>query len=975
MKRFLFLALLISLLNAGAARAQSSSGGTVRGVVKDEQDLPLPGVTINATSAAAPRGRTTVSESDGTYRLVDLPPGTWTIVAELSGFNKATVPGVEVRAGLNLAIDLRLTAGSISESVTVRAETPVLETQKAVQAVNIAGDFQRALPLTVRRDFTDFLEVTPGVTARSFISNNGTQVYMLRGTDVENHTVQIDGADIGSPRQSQPTFVHLSADAIADTQVKTAGADASAPIGLGVVLNVATKAATDQLRGSLGTSFQPRSWNANNNPRGIPTISDSFDGEVAAGGPFVRGRLWGFGSFRYLHQNRQVSRNPQQLSGFRAIDPNWQPFDNRTRGKYTFVKGTYQISPAHQMYVFYETDGTPDEGNQSTDFNRLSLQTQGGSAAASRLYSTWSDRLASTLVVAWNDKTNTRNFSDYDPYITQGPSIRIYDSTILSSGRLNGNGLLVTTGNLGTISRFPSSKVVVNGDLTWYKTGLGGSHELQTGINLQPRLYNSTIRRALNGGFTIEDERLVVAGDPSKGWVPFHRQYIDQQDDLKIAEVNSQDYAAYVQDSWKPTQRLTVAGGFRVDKVISRDLIFDVQTQDSWEFGPRLGVTWVLTANGRNVVHGSAARIAAKPENAFLPSLGGAVNVTTTDRYDTQGNGSFSAVFVTPGQTALAANRSIDPDRHQPFTDEYLIGYRAQLPGRLSFDAAYIQRNYMDLGAQIDVNAIYAGNQFLGYKDPTQNAILMATNNKWNHLVYQGTEISVAQRTSRSQLLLGYTRVWDHVAGTWQPGDIAAIIQPDAFPNDKGIGTIRGNENNSLSGTAQTRSPMWIPHTVRLSGSYDLRGGVTVASNYVFLTGPWTGPIITRVAAADPKFGPPTLTLSNGRVVSNPLATVLRFAYATRGEGQVHSPNLQTLNARVSRNFTLGTYRLNASFSVLNVLNAAADQEFLGGSVTTANSGSNQLYSPNFAYAPDGTFRGQNRQAARAAQVILRFEF
>lgn len=963
------------VVTATPARAQTSVAGTVHGVVTDEQGGALPGVTVTATSPSVPGApRTAVTDADGTYRLVNLPPAVFDVSAELSGFSKFIRQAVEIRASVNIKIDITMTLGSMSETIVVSGEAPLLETEKPIQSINIAGDYQRVLPLTTRRDYSDFLEVTPGVTARSFIANNGTQVYMLRGTDVENHVIQVDGADIGSPRQAQPTFVHISADAIVDTQIKTGGADASAPIGLGVVLNVATKSGTNRFAGSLSTSIAPRSWNGNNNPDGVPTISESVDAEVALGGPVLRDRLWFFGSYRYLHRNSQISRNAAQLEAFRKIDPNWQPFDNRTRGKYGFFKLNAQLTSKHQWYAFFQADGTPEDGNQSTNFKRISLQTQGGEAAATRLYSAWTDALSSTLVVAWNNKSNTRDFSDFDSIISEGPSLRIYDSAFLSAGRLTGNGLIITTGNLASINESPSEKVSIQTDLTWYKKGWLGSHQFQTGLFLQPRLYNGTRTRYLNDGFTIEDVVLNVSGDISKGYRPFHRQYVDQIE-LQTASFNSENYAIYVQDAWKPGMRLTLTGGLRVDTVKSRDKIFDVVTQDSVEWGPRFGATYLLTGNGRHVVNGSISRISSKPENAFLPTLGGAVNVGLIDRYDNAGNGTFSTVFTTPAQSRIAANRSIDPDRHQPYTDEFLVSYRTQLPKSISASATFIQRNYKDLGALVDVNVIYENGVFKGYRDPAQNAILNATNNTWNHLVYRGMEFVIAQRTDRSQFLAGYTRMLGHVAGTWQPDDPGGIIQPDAFANDKGIGSIRGNENNSLSGTAQTRSPMWIPHTLRISGSYRLPWEVTVASNLTYQSGAWTGPIIDRVAAPDPRFGPTTLTLSNGRVVSNPLATVLRFAYDTRGDGQVQAPALFTWNMKFSRKFNLAGAKLDASLSIINLTNADADQEFFGGTATTANSGSNQLFSPNYAYAPDGTFRGQNRQAARAAQLLLRLEF
>ena len=93
----------------------------------------------------------------------------------------------------------------------------------------------------------------------------------------------------------------------------------------------------------------------------------------------------------------------------------------------------------------------------------------------------------------------------------------------------------------------------------------------------------------------------------------------------------------------------------------------------------------------------------------------------------------------------------------------------------------------------------------------------------------------------------------------------------------------------------------------------------------------------------------------------------MRFAYANRGEGQLQAPPLAQWNARVGRWFTLGSGRFEIAVSLLNITNRDALQEFL--------TGHNQIGSANFAYGPDGTFRGQNRQAARTGQLSLQFEF
>jgi hypothetical protein len=122
----------------------------------------------------------------------------------------------------------------------------------------------------------------------------------------------------------------------------------------------------------------------------------------------------------------------------------------------------------------------------------------------------------------------------------------------------------------------------------------------------------------------------------------------------------------------------------------------------------------------------------------------------------------------------------------------------------------------------------------------------------------------------------------------------------------------------------------------------------------------------TTIAAPDPKFGPSTVTLSNGRKVPNPLATTYRFAYATRGEGQIKTPNLFVWNLKLQRDFPIGPRKVLISLDMFNLTNGASDQQFLDGG--------NVLTSANYAMK-DGKWQGQNRQAPRMFQISARFQF
>jgi hypothetical protein len=606
MRQRLPLVVLLVFLTAGPADGQISSEGTVRGVIRDAEGGVLPGVTVTAVSPTVPGTHFSVSESDGQYRLLNLQPGVFDVVVELAGFTKYTRQGVEVRAGLNLTLDIVLTLGTVAESIIVSGDPPLLETHKPIQAVNIAGDFLRELPLSTRRDVTDVLEATPGVTARNLIANNGTQTYMLRGTDVEQHVVQIDGADMVSSRQGRMETVRLPTNAVSDSQVKTGGADAASPAGLGVVFNVTTRVGSNRFSGSAGVHHQNRPWNANNDPLGVPAIAESSEVEASLGGPIRADRAWFFASYFYLHRNSQISRTPTQLNNLRASIPGWVPFDNRSRHHTGFIKVNAQAGSRHQLHGFFLKPSGFEEANASTDSRRFSPSGTTGNGAAGRLYSAWTNTLTTTIGASFNTFGARTSLDAFKGLDYGGPRVLVYNSANASAGRLVGNGLVATVGNNQSFNVTPSSKLTVQADASWFRTGWKGSHEFQIGVFIQPVMRLSTEANYLNGGFILEEVRLRVPGDPGSGYIPFHRQFVDPSRLVFTTEKrNSQNYALYVQDSWKPVPRLTLVGGIRFDRVVDDDELFGVRTQSSLEIGPRAGLIYALTADSRNVVHGS----------------------------------------------------------------------------------------------------------------------------------------------------------------------------------------------------------------------------------------------------------------------------------------------------------------------------------------------------------------------------------
>lgn len=959
LSRPVLVGLLLSLLAVPvAALAQSSSEGAVRGYVRDEQGAAIPGVTVVATSPTVAGSREALSDAEGFYRLTNLPPGEYLLKAELIGFSRFERPGIVVRAGINLVVDVTLQVGSLEETVQVTAETPMLDVDKPVQAVNIQGELQRTLPLSSRRDYTDFLEVTPGLN--TYVNpQSGGGIYSLRGSTIESHVVQVDGADMSSFRQSRPDYIAVSSDALDDVQVKVAASDASAPLGNGVVINVAMPSGTNQFRGSVSTAYAAEGWNSNNNPDGDANFASIKQGDFSLGGPVLRDRFWFFSSYRKAKRELGINRSAEQIAWHEALNSGWQPFNNTFQGDTALIKLNGRLNPRHLVEGFYQWDDYPTTSNEAIDSANVQVQAYGGVGVSGRVSSTWTDTFTTRLSASYNDKGLNNDMGAYDGYLGVGPSRPVHQSIFLQQGRATGTGTLVRLDNIETLFLSPGRKWTVAADATWYKSGWMGSHELQFGALLQPSMVGVSTTIYPNDGFSLEEVVLRDPNNAAAGTIPFHRRFYEVGE-LVTSDVDASDNAIYVQDSWRPTPRMTINAGLRLDWVKGRDRQADVQTQDSLEVGPRFGATYSLTADRMNILRASWGRVHELVQSIRVPTLTSA-NAGRVDIFDNDLDGVFETTQITPGATTTRRDRVLDPNVHQPYVDEWTVGYRRQFPGQLAIDAGFVQRAYKDRPAQVEVNGIYDGNVFRGYQDESLNEILRITNSEWNWYDYNSLEFMVTKRTAAIQMIGSYVRAWRKIDGTWQPNDPALFIQPETFANDKCIGIPRTAPNNSLSGTADTFGCTgWQDHTGRLAVTWNAPWQVIVAGSYTLQSGPYTGPVVTRIAAADPQFGPATVTLSNGRVVPNPLATTIRFAGTDRGDLQVKAAARNEVNLRLGRRFAFGPRRIEASMDVFNLLNGGAFERY--------RTDSNQLFNPNYLVA-------QNLQPPRVVQVALRFVF
>jgi len=160
------LGLLMSLLCAGAVRAQDTGAGTFAGIAQDESGAVLPGVTVEVASPALiEKVRNTVTDSAGRYRISGLRPGTYTVTFTLPGFRTVRNEGIALTTGFVATINAKLNVGAVEETVTVTGAAPIVDVRSASQQQVFSGETIRELPLG--KNSGVFASLLPGAVGNS----------------------------------------------------------------------------------------------------------------------------------------------------------------------------------------------------------------------------------------------------------------------------------------------------------------------------------------------------------------------------------------------------------------------------------------------------------------------------------------------------------------------------------------------------------------------------------------------------------------------------------------------------------------------------------------------------------------------------------------------------------------------------------------------------------------------------------------
>src|ERR1043166_7524437 len=212
-----FLVVALVVLTSTAAFAQNAQ---VSGTIKDQTGAVLPGVTVTAKNIATGLTRSAVSQGTGDFRIPALPPGTYTVSTDLSGFAAETRPDIVLIIDQDAVINFTLKPARIAEAVTVTGESPIVDTTKSDVSTSVSTQQIQDLPVASRR-WIDLAMLTPGTSQdniRGFFYRGNVNVGA--GTREYSNGFIVDGvnntwAEMGEPRQN------FAMDAIQEFKVST----------------------------------------------------------------------------------------------------------------------------------------------------------------------------------------------------------------------------------------------------------------------------------------------------------------------------------------------------------------------------------------------------------------------------------------------------------------------------------------------------------------------------------------------------------------------------------------------------------------------------------------------------------------------------------------------------------------------------------------------------------------------------------
>src|SRR5258707_7780486 len=310
------LLLLVSLMFAGSAYPEGGPAGAIAGSVMGTTGAAVSAAEVqivNASTGSVVRKLST--NVDGEFVATLLPPGTYYVVVNKSGFGQAKAEGIELRVTETTRVTITLKPGTVSEKVEISAQVTSVETSNAVTGQSIGTETVRELPLATQ-NYQQLLTLSAGAQSELNAAaqlGRGSVKLFVNGQREDNNNFLIEGISATDYNVAQASYVPLpNPDVIQEFKVQTSLYDASQGRNGGGNVNAILKSGTRELHGDAYEYFRNDVLNANEfflNRQGLarPSVKQNIFGG-SLGGPVVKEK-WG-----YFFLNYQGTRQRSGLS-------------------------------------------------------------------------------------------------------------------------------------------------------------------------------------------------------------------------------------------------------------------------------------------------------------------------------------------------------------------------------------------------------------------------------------------------------------------------------------------------------------------------------------------------------------------------------------------------------------------------------------------------------------------------------------
>ncbi len=665
--------LLAALASGTPAWSQGVQTGTLFGVVESSDGLPLPGVTVEATSPSLQGAATTVSDSNGVYYLRGLLPGAYRLSFEIPSFRGVTRADVPVTSGGLAKINTTLSLAGVTERITVTAAAPSVVAVPRTSQTYSKAEIDR-LP-TGRRPL-DIAELAPSVTTNVFSAVQPT----LAGSFGFDNVFMVNGVDVNDNVNGSANNLFIE-DAVEEVTVLSHGISAEYGRFSGGVINLVTRSGGSVLGGSFREGLSKPTWIGQTpleRAAGIThqdVLNKTYEGTL--GGPLVRDQIWFFTAGR-IEKTNLPNTFAQNGGAYTRTDKN-------RRGE---AKITATVAPGQRLQASTIVNAT-EEINRSAvaaaallDASMLTTRQLPNRLLAVNYTGGLTQTLFATAQYSEkkqgfrNNGGTSTNLID-SPFVTLGATTSVpgglfynapyFDATDpenRNNRQMTGSlASLVATNGFGTHELKTGAEYFVS-------TGIGGNSQSSTG-------YVFATDYLTAGGSVVRD----ASGTP----VPAFRPGVSQVWNFRAvrgAIVDITTTSWFVQDRWVASPRLTVDLGTRIETV-GVDSTAGGGGLHTTSIVPRLAAMFDVQGNGRTVLFGTYGHYAGKSGQV---QFGVNTNVGRPDEIDYiydgpagQG-GDFSPGFDLANYQRVVsasfptANVRLADDLRSPVTREFTAG-------------------------------------------------------------------------------------------------------------------------------------------------------------------------------------------------------------------------------------------------------------------------------------------------------------